>query len=189
MRLLQTNLLLVAVVMLLAPLAVAAEFTLQSVFKALAKNGETTTRFVEQKTIAEFEAPIESTGELSYKAPSRLEKRTVSPDAESLILEDDMLIVERGDFRREIPVTDMPAIGAFVASLRGFVSGDLESVKQAFDLSLSGDSSQWVIKGKPIDPAVSNIVDSIQVDGSEQHLKVFAVALTNGDSSVLTLIK
>lgn len=170
-------------------LATATTFSLQSVFEGLANSPVTTTRFVEQKTIAEFEAPAESTGELSYREPARLEKRTLTPDAETLVLDDDMLIVDRGEFRREIPVADMPAIGAFVASLRGFFSGDLQSVSQAFELSLSGENKLWKIEGKPLDSTVAKIVDTIEVSGSYERLKVFVVRLTNGDSSILTLIK
>jgi len=189
MRQLLSHCLIGAATLLFAPLAVASDFSLQSVFDSLAKRSPSTTRFVEQKKIAEFEAPIESTGELSYQAPARLEKRTLTPEAESLILDDDMLIVERGEFRREIPVADMPAIGAFVASLRGFVSGNLENVQQAFELTLSGDTKKWTIHGKPVESAVARIVETIEVSGSDGQLSVFAVALTSGDSSILTLIK
>ncbi len=179
-------------VVLLAVLALpvrAAEPSLEDIFNGLVKTSASTTRFIEQKTIAEFEAPIESTGELNYQPPARLEKRTLSPAAETLILNNDVLIVERDDFRREIAVADMPAVGAFVASLRGFVSGDLAGVQQAFSLTVSGTAESWTIDGKPIDAAVKQIVDSIQVIGAGDQLKVFAVVLTSGDTSTLTLIQ
>lgn len=182
------TLLLVIAIAIVLP-AGAVELSLLTVFRGLADSSPSSSRFVEQKKIAEFEAPIESTGELTYQAPSRLEKRTLSPDPETLILDDDVLIVQRGDFRREIAVADMPAVGAFVASLRGFVSGDLVSVQQGFSLRISGDPESWVIDGKPVDAAVKRIVESIQVKGSGDSLRVFAVVLTNGDSSTLTLIR
>src|SRR6185295_19200851 len=48
-------------------------------------------RFVERKYLGILTAPLESSGTLTYVAPSRLEKHTLTPRAESLVLDGDQL--------------------------------------------------------------------------------------------------
>ncbi len=43
--------------------------------------------FVEQHFLALLKRPVESSGELIYDAPDRLEKRTIEPRPETLVLE------------------------------------------------------------------------------------------------------
>ena len=50
---------------------------------ALAQNGPGTVHFAETKTSALLKTPIESSGTLTYAAPSRLEKRTLAPRDDS----------------------------------------------------------------------------------------------------------
>ena len=57
---------------------------------------------------------MESSGELSYVAPDRLEKRTLKPKPESMVLDGGTLTLERGGRKRSLPLADYPEVGAFV---------------------------------------------------------------------------
>jgi hypothetical protein len=56
--------------------------------------------FIEQQFLAVLSRPIESSGELRYDAPDRLEKRTLKPHAETLVLTGEVLTVERAHNKR-----------------------------------------------------------------------------------------
>ena len=73
-------------------------------------------RFVERRYVGILTSPLESSGTLLYVAPDRLEKRTLSPRVESVLLERDELTIEteQPKRRRTIRLDEHPAIGVFV---------------------------------------------------------------------------
>ena len=80
-----------------APAAPAAEWGIAQLMQGLAQRGAERALFVEKKFIAILDQPLESSGELRYVPPDRLEKRTLKPRPESLVLEGDRLVIERGN--------------------------------------------------------------------------------------------
>ena len=75
---------------------VNAGWGVAQLMQTLAQRGPESARFVEKKYLAILDKPVESSGELRYVPPDRLEKRTLKPKPESLVLAGDQLSVERG---------------------------------------------------------------------------------------------
>ena len=75
----------------LSPPAFAA-WDLQQLMDSLAQNKSGRATFVETKRIAMLDKPVESSGELLFTAPDRLEKRTLKPKPESMIVDGDALL-------------------------------------------------------------------------------------------------
>ena len=75
---------------------------LDAVMSLLAMRRHGRVEFVEQQFLAVLDHPVESSGELRYDAPDRLEKRTLKPRAETLVLTGGILTLERGHNKREI---------------------------------------------------------------------------------------
>src|SRR5580692_8979928 len=90
--------------------------------------------FVEQLFLHILDRPIESSGELRYDAPDRLEKRTLKPHAESLLLAGGVLTVERARGRRVLDLRAYPQIQPFVESIRATLAGDRTSLERLFHL-------------------------------------------------------
>ena len=65
-------------------------------------------RFTETKYLKMLDRPMESSGTLSYDAPSRLEKLTLSPKRERMLVEEDKVTLETGTQpkRRVLSITD-----------------------------------------------------------------------------------
>ena len=82
----------------------AASGDLDELMRALAQRRHGKVEFVEQHFLALLSRPVESSGELIYDAPDRLEKRTLEPKPESLLLVGDELTIRRG---RRIRVLDV----------------------------------------------------------------------------------
>ena len=83
--------------LLLLGLAVPAfaTFDVAQLMNDLARHKGGTAKFVEKKYIALLDRSVVSTGELTYSAPDRLEKRTLTPKPETLRLDKDLLSIER----------------------------------------------------------------------------------------------
>src|SRR5580704_14633803 len=74
----------------------AAGGDLDEVMRLLAMREHGRVEFVEQHFLAILKHPVESSGELRYDAPDRLEKRTLLPRPETLVLSGGVLTVQRG---------------------------------------------------------------------------------------------
>ena len=72
--------------------------------------------FVEKKYLKMLNAPLESSGQLIYTAPYRLEKLTLSPKPESMVVDQDTLTVEMRGRKRSLQIQDFPVLWAFVES-------------------------------------------------------------------------
>src|SRR3954464_11648857 len=76
--------------------AASAALTLDDLMKMLAQRGPESARFVEKKYLAVLDnKPVESSGELRYLPPNRIEKRTLKPKPDSLVVDNDQATVER----------------------------------------------------------------------------------------------
>src|SRR5271154_7410640 len=72
---------------------------LDQVMGMLAMRQHGRVEFIEQQFLAVLSHPVESSGELRYDAPDRLQKRTLQPHAQTLVLAGGILTVERGHSR------------------------------------------------------------------------------------------
>ena len=75
----------------------AAGWDIDQLMRGLAQTRASHARFVETKTIAMLDEPVESSGELFYSAPDRLEKRTLRPRRESMLVDGSALLIEHRD--------------------------------------------------------------------------------------------
>ncbi|MDP2247473.1 MAG: outer membrane lipoprotein carrier protein LolA, partial [Nitrosomonadales bacterium] len=74
------------VILLMQPVQ-AAGWDIDQLMQSMAKIRSGQANFLESKNIAMLNAPIVSEGELFYTAPDRLEKRTIKPKPESMVLQ------------------------------------------------------------------------------------------------------
>ena len=83
-----------------------AAFDVAQLMNELASHKGGKAKFVEKKYISLLDKPLVSTGEMSYTAPDRLEKRTLTPKVETLLLGARMRGQEKGHIGREAGVPD-----------------------------------------------------------------------------------
>lgn len=178
---------------LLAAPALAADppLALDALMSALAKNGPGTVRFTEVKSSALLKAPIESHGTLTYAAPARLEKRTLSPREERFLVDGDAVLVElpARKQRLELRVGDYPAIRAFVESIRGTLAGDLASLRRYYRVELEGEWSDWRLHLLPSDPQMAELVHKVVIGGAGGEVRRIEILEASGDRSVMTISK
>jgi outer membrane lipoprotein-sorting protein len=143
--------------------------------------------FVEKKTIALLDKPVESSGELRYKAPNLLEKRTLKPKAEMLRIDGDTLTFERGKKTQQVSLADYPEIAGFVDSIRGTLAGDRKALERSFQLALDGNPERWSLALTPTEPKMSELIRKIVIGGRRGDVRSIEIQQADGDRSLMTV--
>lgn len=159
---------------------------LDALMTLLASRREGHATFVETTYIKMLDKPLESSGELMFAAPDRMEKRTLAPKREVLALRGDELSMERKGRKRVARVRDYPEIAVFVESIRGTLMGDRAALESAYTLALTGDETRWQLELTP-QGAGSKVVSRIVIGGSGAQVDSVEIAQADGDRSVMRI--
>src|SRR5207253_4941470 len=148
----------------------SAAWGVDQLMSALAQRKSGRVRFTEKKYLAMLERPVESSGELVFVAPDHLEKRTVAPKPENLVLDGDMLTVERGGKQFVMPLQNYPEMAAFIESIRGTLAGNRNALERYYRLGIEGRATRWTLTLTPADSRMAGIVKQIRIDGARDAL-------------------
>ena len=163
--------------------ASAQDLQLPELMRLLAVQKSAKATFVERKFIALLDKPVDSAGELSFTAPDRLEKRTISPRLETLVLDGDRLTIETTGKKMVISLQAHPEAAAFVESIRGTLAGDLGALEKFYSVELSGRVEHWKLQLVPRQPEMLKIVSRIRFEGSKSSVNLIVFEQADGDRS------
>lgn len=164
-----------------------AQWTLDRLMSTLAQNKSGRASFTETKYLAIADKPIESTGELAFVAPDHLEKVTVSPKPERLVVDGDKLTVERNQRKYTVSLAHYPEIGAFIESIRATLAGNRYVLEQLYKVSIGGHGDDWTLTLTPLDSRMLKTVQTIKLDGTRDVLRTVVIEQADGDHSVMQL--
>ena len=168
--------------MVLCASSFAANWGLPDLMHALAQKKSGKALFTEKKFIGILDKPLESSGELFFEAPLRLEKRTLKPRAESMLLDGDKLTLTLYEKQPlYLRLQDRPEVAALVESIRGTLSGDQATLEKNYAIEFSGAQSQWQLTLTPVPKALSQVVRQIQIGGADDNIKRIAFDQADGD--------
>lgn len=167
----------------------AAAWDIDQLMHSLAQTRSNHVRFVEKKYIAILDKPVESSGELLYTAPDRLEKHTFKPKAESMILDHNNLVIERGRQKHQLQLQDYPELAAFIGSIRGTLAGDRKALERSYRLSLDGTSERWTLQLSPLDEKLQAVVKRIHIAGVRDAVRSVEIIQADGDRSFMRIEK
>ena len=172
-----------------ASLPAFAAFELQQLMDSLAqvKSGRAT--FVETKRIAMLDKPVESSGELLFTAPDHLEKRTLKPRPESMVVHGGEMVVERGSRKYQVQLQAYPQLAAFIDSIRGTLAGDRKALERNYQLALDGSAESWSLQLLPLDKKMQEVVKRIRIAGARDQVKTVEIFQADGDSSLMVIEK
>lgn len=190
---------LIMLFILIPALSQANDWDIKQLMHDLAQVRSSHAFFVEKKSIAMLTTPLESSGELIYTAPNHLEKRTIKPKPESMVLDNDTLIIELGTQqyspignqtnkqKYRLQLQNYPEISVFIASIRGTLAGDLTALQQNYQLSLTGNADNWTLSLKPTNEKMRAIVACIDIAGIHDTIHSIEINQTDGDSSLMLI--
>jgi outer membrane lipoprotein-sorting protein len=181
---------LVALALMLATvISYAAEWNIDRLMHGLAQTRSDHASFTEKKYIAMLEEPVESSGELFYTAPDHLEKRTLKPKPEFMVLDHDSLVIERGHKNYHLQLQDYPELAAFIDSIRGTLAGDRMALERNYRLSLEGTADSWALQLLPVDEKMQAVVKRIRIAGSGYDVHSIEIIQADNDSSIMLIEK
>lgn len=167
--------------------AAAADLTVAALMEALSQGKARRATFHETRFLSILERPLESSGELTFTPPRRLEKRTLSPERETLVADGDSVAIERRGKRHTLSLREHPEIAVFVDGIRGTLSGDRESLERAYALSLEGEARKWRLVLRPRFESAARLVERIEVDGAGNDVRRVEITQADGDRSLMLI--
>jgi hypothetical protein len=165
----------------------APDWTLERLLAGFAQTRESRATFVERKQVRVLDRPLVSAGELHFRAPNHLEKRTLRPRPERLSVEGDRLHLERGERSVQIDLRSFPELAAFVESIRGTLAGDREALERFYRLRLEGGRGGWALTLTPRGPAMAALVERVRIAGRDAEISVVEIQQANGDSTLMSI--
>lgn len=174
--------------LMLAPLTGhAADWGVDQLMRGLAKIRSDHAVFTEKKYIAMLDKPVESSGELFYSAPGHMEIRTLKPRPESMVLDDDTLVIKRGSQKRVLQLQDYPELAAFISGIRGTLAGDRKELERIFRLVLDGEAGRWTLQLLPRDVKTGAVITQIRVSGARYAVHSIEIIRADGDRSLMLI--
>lgn len=165
----------------------ASAWTLDRLMSALARHKSGRASFTETKYLSIAAQPVESSGELAFAAPDHLEKRTLSPAPEDLVVDGDTLTIERRQRRYTLALDRYPELGAFIDSLRATLSGDRPALEQVYKVEFDAHGDAWTLTLTPLDARMRKTISSIVLDGARDELRSVAIRQADGDHTLMRL--
>jgi len=162
-------------------------FDLSELMGLLAQQKSGEARFTEQRFVRGLEGPLDASGVLSFTAPDRLTRRTLSPRPETMSVEGNTLTLSRGGRTRTLALDSMPELLGMVEAMRGTLSGNGQSLQRYFRSTLSGSAAGWTLDLQPIDPRLAAQVRAMRLSGRGGEVLGIDMEFIGGDRSVMAI--
>ncbi|HEX6720566.1 MAG TPA: LolA-related protein [Burkholderiaceae bacterium] len=164
-----------------------AAFGFDELMGTLAQRRSGEAKFVEQRFVSVLDQTLTYTGTLSFTAPDRLARHTLTPRQESFVVEGNQLTLQRGDRVRRLALDNVPELAAMVEAMRGTLSGDGTALKRYFKPTVQGVATRWTLTLVPIDFRLLGVVRQLRIDGQRADVRVVELQLADGDRSVMSI--
>ena len=167
--------------------APAWAFDLSELMGLLSKQKSGEARFTEQRFVRGLEGPLDASGTLSFQAPDRLTRRTLTPRPETMAVDGNTLTLSRGGRTRTMTLDSMPELLGMVEAMRGTLNGNTQSLARYFRTSVSGTPDKWTLDLMPIDEKLAAQVRSLRLTGKAGEVLGIEMEFIGGDRSVMVI--
>ncbi|MBT2299864.1 outer membrane lipoprotein carrier protein LolA [Variovorax paradoxus] len=149
------------------------------------KSGEA--RFTEQRFVRGLEGPLDASGTLSFQAPDKMTRRTLTPRPETMVVDGNTLTLSRGGRTRTMTLDSMPELLGMVEAMRGTLNGNTQSLARYFRTSVSGTPDKWTLDLVPIDEKLAAQVRTLRLSGRAGEVLGIEMEFIGGDRSVMSI--
>ncbi|CAN5682917.1 hypothetical protein BH11PSE13_BH11PSE13_18480 [soil metagenome] len=154
----------------------------------LAKQKSGEARFTEQRFVRGLEGPLNASGTLSFAAPDKLSRRTLTPRPESMVVDGNNMVLSRGERTRTLTLDSVPELQGLVEAMRGTLSGDTAALTRYFKTTVAGSADGWTLDLQPIDSRLAAQVRSVRMSGRGSEVLGLEMEFVGGDRSVMTIV-
>ncbi len=134
-----------------------------------------------------LDRPHESSGELRFDAPDRLEKRVLEPKPETLVLEHGVLSATRGHHTRTLELAAWPQLAPLLEGLRATLAGDRAALERVFSIRFERSAAHWTLHLAPRDARAAQLLREVTIAGDQAKVANVQILEADGDHSVLTI--
>jgi hypothetical protein len=144
--------------------------------------------FEEEKHLAILQQPLQSTGELAYRAPDHLLKATLAPQFESLEVNGDWLqLVDGSQSQQRLYLPGYPLLQALVEAVRSTMAGDLDRLARFYAIGFEGQAEAWTLRLTPKEAEVRQYLEGVVIQGRDNRIATVETREADGDRSVMTV--
>jgi outer membrane lipoprotein-sorting protein len=166
--------------------ASAQPWGLPQLMQQLANVHSATARFTERKTIQLLNAPLLTSGTLTYVAPAYIRKTTETPTPQNFVLDHNNVTISGGPGQpavQKFSLNNDPRIAGLVEGIRATLAGDLPSLQRVYSVQLTGTPSAWQLLLRPKDSSLAYVVKWMIIRGAGNRITTIDSASANGDHS------
>jgi outer membrane lipoprotein-sorting protein len=163
-------------------------FELPELMALLAKQKSGEARFTEQRFVHGLEGPLNASGTLSFTAPDKLSRRTLTPRPESMVVDGNNMVLTRGERTRTMTLDSVPELQGLVEAMRGTLSGDATALTRYFKSTVGGSAGGWTLDLQPLDSRLAAQVRSVRMSGRGSEVLGLDMEFIGGDRSVMTIV-
>ena len=164
-----------------------ADDELGDLLRAVGARPHARATFVEHQHLKLLRRPLESSGELLFTPPDRLEKRTLAPRPESLRVEAGQLTLERGKRHMSVALASYPQLAPLVEGIRATLAGDRATLERLFVVAFSTHAEAWSLSLRPRDAQLARLVSELRIGGQGSDVLRVETLRADGDRSVMDI--
>jgi outer membrane lipoprotein-sorting protein len=168
--------------------APAQSLDVPSLMQQMAAVKSAMARFTERHYLHVLKVPIEDSGTLAYAAPHRLQKETLLPKPERMVIDGNVLTIEHAGKTQSLKLEDNPEIGGFVEGIRATLAGDLPALERYYTVSIAGKIDDWQLLLQPRAPRMASIVASILIYGRGTQIRQINTQEGDWDRTEMTIV-
>lgn len=143
--------------------------------------------FVELKFEHLLNQPLQSSGTLMFVAPDRLQQQTLAPAPSRLTIEGDHLTVEQAGKVQVLSLSEVPQLGALVASIRATLAGDQGELTRYYAATLTGTAADWTLLLEPNDARLRDLLTMVRIGGEGNTIRSIETVERDGDRTEMTI--
>jgi outer membrane lipoprotein-sorting protein len=172
---------------LIVPLAAGGQTQITSaeVLQRVSREVTPEVRFREVRTTKLLKTPLVSEGKLRYAPPDRLERETLQPVRETVVIEGMQVAIERDGSQTVMSLVSGTPPAAMIQTLRAVLSGNLPELESLYRASALGSTERWTLHLEP--RSGETPVREVRLYGKGGMVDQIEVLERGGDKTVTTL--
>jgi len=165
--------------------------TFAEIKKAREKIKTLVASFTQERTIGLLSSTVKSEGEMTLVRPDKLRWELKSPDAVVYYITPEGFAFSTANGGANVSKTAAKKFGDVLSDLLIFMGGDLDKLKERYELTVPSKKDGTTLHAKPKTEEVKKIVKSLEISVATDNwtVKKITIEEKSGDKSVITFSK
>lgn len=169
---------------LMAALPCAAVIDAEQILRGIAAAAGAEVRFTETRTSRLLKTPLVSSGVLRYGPAGRLQKDTLQPFRETVVIDGLQVTIERDGAQTVVPLVAGSTPAILVQALRAVLGGQAQELQAHYRIAADGSPDNWSLE---LQPRSEDSPVRLRLTGSGADVRDIEVRGSGGDRVVTTL--